>query len=402
MAAHDEQQLVHHHGETIRAFRIERGLTQAQLAERWPGGAVNPQYVQRVETGKKRIADQQTLRRLGALLDIPLWRFGLSEYDPFHPHNLPGAGVHMYAETLDAVEALVQTAWLLRCAALLSQSVQCVRRLNGIFAHFQRELAPPAQIERRYLRVLAQTQRLNAVAAVERGAYAEARSRYAAMLATAQELGEPAMLALALMSAGSELLRASDGDRAKAVDWLEQARDVSFSASKQIAALVQTYLARAYAALGDRSRFERAAETARTLAAGLGTAYGDGTDGVFARESSVLAEWSWGWLELGEPGKTLALRETLDARIARDGDRRLAAWIRLDWARALLALGEAEASVAQARAFCAGAQDMRSPHALRSMAGYLRALEASGAAGASSAHELRELAGHAVTAAAGE
>lgn len=401
MATHDERQLLHH-GETIRAFRIQRGLTQAQLAERWPGGAVNPQYVQRVETGKKRIADQQTLRRLGELLDIPLWRFGLSEYDPFHPHNLPGAGVRMYAETLDAVEALIQTAWLLRGAALVPQSAQCVRRLNAVTAHFQRELPPPAQIERRYLGVVAQTQRLNAVAAVERGAYVEARSRYAAMLATARELGEPAMLALAMMSNGSELLRASGSDRARAVDWLEQARDVSFSASKQVAALVQTYLARAYAALGDRPRFERAAETARTLAAALGTAYGDGTDGVFARQSSVLAEWSWGWLELGEPGKTLALREALDARTARDGDRRLAAWIRLDWARALLALGELEASIAEAHAFCDSATAMGSPHALRSMAAYLRALEASGGAGASAAHELRELAARAVKGSAGE
>lgn len=402
MAASEERQ-VHHHGETIRAFRVQRGLTQAQLAERWPGDAVNPQYVQRVETGKKRIADQQTLRRLGELLDIPLWRFGLSEYDPFHPHNLPGAGVRIYVETLDALEALIQTAWLLRCAALLPQSVQCMHRVNALMAHFKRELSPPAQIERRYLRVTAQAQRLNAVAAVERGAYTEARARYATMLATARELGEPALLALALMSAGSEQLRASGGDRARAVDWLEQARDVSFSASKQVAALVQTYLARAYAELGDRSRFERAAETASTLAAGLGTAYGDGTDGVFARESSVLAEWSWGWLELGEPRKTLALRETLDARIARDGDRRLAAWIRLDWARALLALGELEASIAEARAFCDGAAAMHSPHALRSMAGYLRELAASG--GTTAAHELRELrelAAHAVKGAAGE
>lgn len=399
MARHDEEQL-HHHGETIRAFRIERGLTQAQLAERWPGGAVNPQYVQRVETGKKRIADQQTLRRLGELLGIPLWRFGLSEYDPFHPHNLPGAGVHTYAETLDAVEAIIQTAWLLRCAALLPQSAECMRRLNAVMAHFQRELPPPAQIERRYLSIQAQAQRLNAVAAVERGAYAEARARYATMLATARELGEPALLALALMSAGSEQLRASGGDRARAVDCLEQARDLSFSASKQIAALVQTYLARAYAALGDRSRFERATETARTLVAGLGSAYGDGTDGVFARESSVLAEWSWGWLELGEPRKALALREALDARIARDGDRRLAAWIRLDWARALLALGEVEASIAEAHGFCDAAVTMHSPHALRSMSGYLRELEVSG--GAAAAHELRELAAHAVKGAAGE
>lgn len=386
----------YHHGETIRVFRLQRGLTQAQLAERWPGGPVNPQYVQRVETGKKRIADQETLRRLGALLDIPLWHFGLSEYDPFNPHNLPGAGVRMYAETLDAVEAVVRTVWTLRCDALLPQAGQCLRTLNGMAAHFQRELPPPARLEARFLCAVAQVQRLNAIAAVERGAYDEARGYYAEMLATAEQLGEPATLAIALMSMGSELERAGRG--AEAVEWLERARDVSFGASRQAATLVNSYLARAYAATGNRARFERAAETAQTLAVGLGGAYGDGTDGVYARESSVLAERSWGWLELGEPGKTLALREKIGSQIERDGDRRLAAWIPLDWARAYLTLGEIEASIAEAREFCRRASAMRSPHALRHVEVFARDLDSTtGGTRAAAARELRELAAQAVT-----
>lgn len=385
----------YHHGETIRAFRIQRALTQAQLAECWPGGPVNPQYVQRVETGKKHITDQETLRRLGELLDVPLWRFGLSEYDPFHPHNLPGAGMRMYAETLEAVEAFVRTSWTLRRAALLPQADQCLRTLNGMLAHFQRELPPPARLEARFLRAVAQVQRLNAVAAVERGAYNAARGYYAAMLATAEQRGEPAALAIALMSMGSELGRA--GRREEAVEWQERARDVAFGASKHVAALVNAYLARAYASVGNRARFERAGETARTLALGLGAAYGDGTDDVYARGSSVLAEWSWGWLELGEPGKTLALREVIGAQIERDGDQRLATWIPLDWARAYLALGEIEASIAAAREFCQRAAAMRSPHALRYVEIFARDLEAAmGATDASLARELREMAARAV------
>ena len=384
----------YHHGETIRVFRIQRGLTQVQLAERWPGGPVNPQYVQRVETGKKRIADQETLRRLGALLDIPLWHFGLSEYDPFNPHNLPGAGARMYTETLDAVEAVVRTIWTLRCAALLPQAGECLRTLNGMAAHFQRELPPPARLEARFLRTVAQVQRLNAIAAVERGAYDDGRIYYAEMLATAEQLGEPATRAIALMSMGAELERAGRG--AEAVERLERARDVSFGASRHVATLVNSYLARAYAATGNRARFERAVETAHTLAVGLGGAYGDGTDGVYACDSSVLAEWSWGWLELGEPGETLALRDTIGAQIERDGDRRLAAWIPLDWARAYLALGEIEASVAEAREFCQRAAVMRSPHALRAVERYVQALEATGAGQASAARELREMVAQAV------
>ncbi|HLJ80984.1 MAG TPA: helix-turn-helix transcriptional regulator, partial [Ktedonobacterales bacterium] len=253
----------YHHGETIRAFRIECGLTQARLAARWPGGAVNPQYVQRVETGKKHIADQETLRQLGALLAIPLWRFGLSEYDPFAPHNLPGAGARMYTETLDVIECLIQQTWTLRCAALLPSAEESLRRLNSIFAHFTDELSPPARQEARYLRLAAQTRRLNAVTRVEHRDYRAALAEYAKMRATAKRLADPATLAVAEMSLGAELERA--GRANDAVEWLERARDTAFGASKHVAAFVHSYLARVYASAGEQGRFERAVETARTL-----------------------------------------------------------------------------------------------------------------------------------------
>jgi transcriptional regulator with XRE-family HTH domain len=377
-----------HHGEAIRAYRLQVGLTQAQLAAQWPGGPVNPQYVQRVETGKKHIADQETLRRLAALLDIPLWRFGLSEYDPFAPHNLPGAGLHMYAQTLDAVECLVQSVWSLRVAALLPEAEQCLRRLNALFTHFRRELPPPARLEARYLRLHAQVVRLNAVVAVEGKQYPAALALYARMRALAEQLGEPATLALALMSTGAELERA--GRKREAVDWLERARDVSFGASKQVAAFVNSYLARAYASAGDEPRFMRAAETARTLALHLGERYGDGTDFIYARPSSVLAEQSWGWLELRTPHKTLELRGEIAAQIEHDGDRRLYAWIPLDWARAHLAQGEVEAALAEAGEFAQRAEAMGSPHALRHVGRFVAQVEAAGHAGLLAVRGLRE------------
>jgi transcriptional regulator with XRE-family HTH domain len=363
MADSGARQKSYHHGETIRAFRSEHGLTQAQLAERWPGGAVNPQYVQRVEAGKKHIADQEVLRQLAALLSIPLWRFGLSVYDPFAPHNLPGVGVHMYTETLDAVECLIQQTWTLRRAALLPSADESLRRLNTIFTHFSDELPPPTRLETRYLRLAAQAQRLNAVTCVERREYRAALTAYTKMRVTAQQLGDPATLALAEMSIGAELERAGRAD--DAVEWLERARDTAFGASKYVAAFVHSYLARAYASAGTRTRFERAVETARTLASGLGTRYGDGTDFVYARGGSVLAEQSWGYLRLGAPEKTLALRDAINRQIEVDGDRRLHAWIPLDWARAHLLLGEVESAITNACEFSRRVTAMRSPHALR-------------------------------------
>lgn len=352
-----------HHGETIRAYRVRAGLTQAQLADRWPGGAVSAQYVQRVETGKKHIADPQTLRELAEALAVPLWRFGLSEYDPFHPHHLPGQGLRMYGETLDAVECLIRQAWELRRAALIPQSEETLRRLNSLFGHFQRELPPPEGLETRFLSLYAQTQRLNAVATLERRAYGSARERYEEMRRTAAQLGDPTTEAIAVMSLGSELARA--GESRAGVEALEQARDIAFRADKATAAFVHSYLARAYAMAGEEARFERAIETARTLAEGLGATYGDGANYIYARPSSVLAEMSWGYLLLDQPRRTLELAGELARQATRDRDHRLRAWLPLDWARAYLRLGDLEAAVAQAERFLRRVMEMESAHALR-------------------------------------
>jgi transcriptional regulator with XRE-family HTH domain len=81
----------HHHGSVIREARQAAHLTQEQLAEVWPkadgGIGVSWRYVQSVECGKRRIESAYTLRELAKLLAIPLWKFGLSDYDPFDPQH---------------------------------------------------------------------------------------------------------------------------------------------------------------------------------------------------------------------------------------------------------------------------------------------------------------------------
>lgn len=83
----------YYHGQVIRMYRRQRNMSQSELAERWPraDGAegVNTRYVQDVEYGKKLISDPATLRKLATMLNIPLWSFGLSEYDPFQPTLQP-------------------------------------------------------------------------------------------------------------------------------------------------------------------------------------------------------------------------------------------------------------------------------------------------------------------------
>jgi transcriptional regulator with XRE-family HTH domain len=70
-----------HHGIIIREYRQRKGYTQEELACRWHSdtSGVGYKYVLEVEHGSKSIAKQSTLRRVATLLDIPLWKLGLSD-----------------------------------------------------------------------------------------------------------------------------------------------------------------------------------------------------------------------------------------------------------------------------------------------------------------------------------
>src|SRR5438067_12737988 len=157
----------------------------------------------------------------------------------------------------------------------------------------------------------------------------------------AEQLGEPYFLTLAQMNIGVELERT--GRKEEAVELLEKACDTSFGTSREIAALIHSYLARAYASDGDSLRFQRAIDTAQTLISRLKQQSGHDENHVFYSLSSVLAELSYGYPEIGEPQKTLDMQEDITKQIRADHNIRLYAWIPLDWARAYLILNEIEA-----------------------------------------------------------
>jgi tetratricopeptide (TPR) repeat protein len=370
----------YHHGTTIKEFRLLRRMTQEELASLWPkaSGSVGvlPRYIQDVEYGKKHIDDPGTLRHLAELLHIPLWRLGLSEYDPFHPQVLPGRGKSLHHETLDTIESLIQQTWNLRCAARLVDAEKGIARLNSLFAFFREHTPPPLRLERRFQLLYAQVQRLNAVTAVEQRRYDEALELYERMYETAKEADDASLLALALMSRGTELERR--GEKRAALSLLEEARDTSFGASKHIVVFVHSYLARVYASVGDTMRFERAIHSAMLMASSLNGSYGDGTQFVFGRASSILAEKSYGYLELGEPQKTLDMRAEIEEQIRSDQDTRLEIWISLDWARAYHALGQVEESIKEGQTFYRRAAAMHSPHAISQAQKFLRELEKDG------------------------
>jgi tetratricopeptide (TPR) repeat protein len=381
----------YHHGQTIREFREKCGMTQSKLAELWPksDGAegVNWRYVQDVEYGKKHITDPHTLRKLCDILHIPQWRFGLSEYDPFNPRTLPGYGERMFQETLDIVETLIQQTLAMRRIAPLPEVEKSAQRLHNIFSYFLTYLPPTSQLETRFLSLYTQEQSVRGLMYFENKQYKEALDTFTGMYQTAKQLGTPVFIVHALQKMGVELKRA--GRHQEAIDCLEEARDVSFNASKHVAAFANSYLAHIYAASGDALRFERAIHTAMALAEPLKESYGDGTDFVFQRMSGILVLRSRGYLRVKEPKKVLALHDEVKGQVASDTNLWLDNRLHLYRARAYLQLHDLEASIGAAREFFRDVLDWQSPHRTNRAYELLEEIEDAGFGGVNVVQEFR-------------
>ena len=319
----------------------------------------------------------QTLRKVCDILHIPYWKVGLSEFDPFTQTLLPGHGKSMYDETLDTVEELVRQIWSLRCAARIVEADKGVKKLGQLFTYFKESLPPPVRLEKQYVFLYVQYLRLKATAHLEKKQYKEVMQVYEEIFKLVEHETEPGLKALALKSIGKELNR--EGNHQEAVNYLEDARDAAINGSKLLRAFVQSYLIRAYGGNKDAVRFERAVNTGLTLARSIGE-YEDGTDFIYSWSavSAIMAEQSWGYIELGMPEKTLAMRDEISEALRIGQDVRVQAWIPLDWAKAYKLIGEIEECIKELREFYTRCTIMGSPHALSQVQKVLKSLDDEG------------------------
>lgn len=363
-----------HYGMVIKKCREEQRMTQAQLAALWPKDdgdvGVSVGFVQLVEAGKKHIESERTKRGLCNILNIDPWRFGLADYDPDNPLWVPQQK-RLLDQTLEFAEYTIKRFEDSYRTAPLPKAAVDAKQLHNLFKYIRLHQPPSIQNEKRFLRLYAQSLSLDSLVFIGYEKYNEALQTFRMMYDVAEQLGEPTWIAHSLLAIGIELHRAGyllrqSGDTSnwpaymdEAVQYLEKARDVTFNTSKNVAAYTHAYLARAYGSMGDAYRFEQAIDTARNLAPDN---YGDGTDFVYHRMSGILAEKSYGFLDLGQPEKTLAMREEIEKQIQADENIRLSVWIHLDWAKAQHMQGNVEESVREGRYIFEKAQMLQSPH----------------------------------------
>ena len=296
----------------------------------------------------------------------------------------------MIDETLDVIDNLIRDVWVFRCAARLADAQKSITRLNSIFTYFHTHLCPPSRLEARFQVLYLQVQRLNAVGALEQKDYPSALAIFQSMSEQASRTNNAAIKAIALTELGKEIER--KGDKQQAVTLLEDARDYALSSSKLTLAFTHSYLARVYAGNTDTLRFERAIDTGLKLATSLDGNENDKDEVVYAWSpvSSLLAEKSWGYLDLHHPRKTLDMKKDIAEAIQNGQDSRIFAWIPLDYARAYKMIGEIENCIAELRTYYERVSLMQSPHAELQVSRMIHALEKDGYANVAEVKDFKE------------
>lgn len=343
------QLMRYHHGKTVKEYRTAKKMTLSQLASRWPsleGNGVNVRYVQDVEAGNKQITKVETLRKLAALLDIPLWKFGLSEYDPFDEDE---ASTQPFLDMGNLAE-LIENIWYIRLNIPGDITEKKILSLSNIFSNLVKSNARLLD-NHDFLVLYAQVKRLEEVVYTERHHYRQSLQLSHEMLKLAQCSGDIKSECIALTRVGVELLR---DENKSALDYLEKARDLSFlTSSKEIGAYCYSFLARGYVTFREEKQFMRAINTAIALADNMKGMPVVTKDYVFHAYSAVLEEKANGLILLGRGKEALDELQKIDSHVEQERNTYLEMWLPLDYAQSFLLIGEVETSIGKLENFYA-------------------------------------------------
>lgn len=361
---------MYHYGVTIREYREKKGWTIRYVADNWPTHAVTANYVSDIERGVKHISDMQVLRALAMLLDIPLWEFGLSDYNPFQK----ASETEKFFDA-DTLHELIEDLWLVRQNISFDMFEIKVNKLSRIFKE-QSKNNPLIKDSRNYLRLFAHFRRLQEVIYTERHEYSRAKQYATDMLRLATLAGDKVAIAISYTRIGVELLR--DDDRT-ALEPLRKACDISLSLpSKDVRSYCYAMLARAYAQFGDLNLFERNIDVAANCGTNMEGQAVSTKDFVYHAYSATLEEKSNGYILFGDGVKALQSLIDIEYEIKKERNSYLGIWLPLDYAQSHMLQGQVEESLRYLEIFYNNAVEYKSERIIRRIQDHMEELDDKG------------------------
>jgi transcriptional regulator with XRE-family HTH domain len=358
----------YHYGQTIREYREKKSISMAKLASMWPSKeeGVTSRYVSDIERGKKHISDITLLRELAKMLDIPLWKFGLSEYNPFQ-EEIEDISVFY---NIDSLEQLIEDTWLIRQTVTMVFFAEKVDRLSAILEGYIRTY-PLIKDNKDFLRLLAHSKRLEEVVFTERKHFDISLKCAYEMLSLACISGDMIAQAIAYTRIGVELLR--DDDR-NALEYLQKACDMSLSLTKEVRAYCFAMLARGHAQFGDYGLFERTIDVAINCGdCMMGQAVAC-KNYIYHAYSAILEEKSNGYILFGQGANAIATLPDVEKEVSRENNSYLKMWLPLDYAQAYLLQEEVEESLRYLQIFYESTQGYNSERITSKIQDHLKSM----------------------------
>lgn len=365
----------YHYGKTIREYREKKHMTLSQLASLWPSKdtGVTLRYVSDIERGVKTIQDVQMLRKLAKLLDIPLWKLGLSEYNPFEEteQDLDRTRIPDYK----LLDSFVKQLLIIKATHGMTLDTH-VTYINKYLFNITQQY-PRCLSDKNFMRIYSQATRLNAIKAYENTQYGKSIKLYQKMIKVAEISKDIESITLANMGAGVELMRQERYQEAE--PYLIHARDYSLHSSidKVVTALIHGMLARYYAYVDDMYHFEKFADYTANFCGGLHIGMNKSAY-VYHNPSQSLEEISNGYILLNNGKKALQVLPEIEKQTMADHNTPLEMWMPLDYAQSFLCLNEIEESIKYLEAFYHKISSIVTPHIRSKIAEHLQEIEKKG------------------------
>jgi transcriptional regulator with XRE-family HTH domain len=294
-------------GKLVRTYRIQRRLSQQQLADKW---GHSREYISQIERGMRKLDRVDQVNRLADILEIPPERLdaigkGIPQRKMAAEHTSEADDVLLQA-LLEPAQATVKLSWLVWHG---DGDTTIINNLNSLVVNLEDALTQYRGTFRRPTQqLLAYAYEMMGKISFDQLNYVEANGRFDEMYQLGQELDDSNIIALAMTHQG-DILR-KRGRYELAVRCLEVAQPYAETSDPYIRGMRWQILARAHYEYGYESSFLRAIDHAQEIALQTQSTL----DAKYNQFNliEVLQERAQGYTMLWQPQKALDIYKETD------------------------------------------------------------------------------------------
>lgn len=295
-------------GELVKSYRLQRGWTQEELAERWEHSR---SYVSMIEAGRKKLDSVDQVVRLADILDIPQEKLeaigrGIPERKKPFPLSSPQTDEAMLQMLLAPGRDMIKLSYMVWLADQHSIIEEKLRHL--IFSLDQSMMAYRGEFRKPAQQLLAFAHQMQGKIAFDRLDFAAASGHFSEMIDLGRELNDADIITTGMVHQGSILRKRGRYDQA--IRCFEAAKPFADAASSNIQGMRYMLMARGYYDSGNEQGFLRTINAALDIAAHTRDSI-DSLANEFSLDT-VLREQASGFTELGKPEKALEVYKKTD------------------------------------------------------------------------------------------